>query len=234
MQNELLLIPDKPDEERDAIARAWDQRGGTIQRIGKFWIRPDTGNARVSIYGNDSFALVLAQLLGIQLLMPKDEVIAELPQRYVKRKIEIVSAGERRNIAYPKFIKPVQPKLFKSGGYTSAEELSEQLQGVKDTELLLCSEIISVETEVRAFILDNTVKDLAYYEGSGELDQPMKFIEEFLANNTFHLPKTFVIDIGCNGNSGWFIIEFNSSWGAGLNGCNAKKVLDCIREAAQP
>ena len=39
MINEILLIADKPDIERDAIAKSWLQNGGEIKRIGKFWKR---------------------------------------------------------------------------------------------------------------------------------------------------------------------------------------------------
>jgi hypothetical protein len=30
---------------------------------------------------------------------------------------------------------------------------------------------------------------------------------------------------------GWFILEFNACWGAGLNNCKAEKVIDCIIDA---
>jgi len=33
----------------------WEERGGEVKRIGKFWIKPEIGNKRVAIYGNDSF-----------------------------------------------------------------------------------------------------------------------------------------------------------------------------------
>lgn len=54
MKNELLLIPDKPDIERDAIAKIWEEQGGEVQRIAKFWIKPAVGDKRVSIYGYDN------------------------------------------------------------------------------------------------------------------------------------------------------------------------------------
>jgi len=39
------------------------------------------------------------------------------------------------------------------------------------------------------------------------------------------------LDLGFNEKDGWFILEFNSSWGAGLNSCNAQKVIDYIHIA---
>ena len=61
----------------------------------------------------------------------------------------------------------------------------------------------------------------------------MTFLKDFLKDATIMLPKTFVIDIGYNTDLDWFIIEFNSSWGAGLNNCNPKKVIDAIIEATK-
>ncbi|MFK8004781.1 MAG: ATP-grasp domain-containing protein [Saprospiraceae bacterium] len=232
MKNEILIIPDKPDLERDSIANIWKQKGGEVMRIGKFWVKPETGNKRVSIYGYDSFCLVLAQILEIEMLMPKDEMIADLAFKFLKRKIELYKVGEIEKIYFPKFIKPVTPKLFKADVFKSVEELEAKIEHIEETEILICSDIIEVEKEIRSFILDREIKDLAFYEGKGKIKTPIKFIKEFLEECKFDLPKTFVLDIGYNNKSGWFVIEFNSSWGAGLNFCSAEKVIDCIRAAA--
>ena len=232
MKNEILLIPDKPDIERDNLAKAWEQLGGEVMRIGKFWIKPETKNKRVSIYGYDSFCLVLAQILEIEMLMPKDEMIARLNFKFLKRKMELQEVGEVNNIEFPKFIKPVTPKLFKADVFNSVEKLKIKIEHIESSEKLICSEIIKVDKEVRSFILNREIKDLAFYEGDGNIGIPKKFIKEFLKECDFDLPKTFVLDVGFNEKLGWFVIEFNSSWGAGLNFCKAEKVIDCIREAA--
>jgi hypothetical protein len=233
MQNELLLIPDKPDLERDALAKSWEVAGGEVMRIGKFWIKPDVGNKRVSIYGYDSFCLVLAQILGVEMEMVKDEWIAELPLDYLKRRILIKPISQLEEIEFPKFIKPVTPKLFKAEVFNTTKELKTKIEGIDEKEALICSDPILVSKEVRSFILNREIKDLAYYEGSGTLDAPRKFIEDFLANSKLELPRTFVLDVGFNEKDGWFVIEFNSSWGAGLNFCEPNKVMECIREAAR-
>ena len=234
MKNEILLIPDKADTERDSLAKVWEERGGEVKRIGKFWIKPDIGNKQVTIYGNDSFCLVLAQILEIGLLMPKDEMIAALPHEFIKRKIKIKKITEISNIQFPIFVKPVIPKLFPAGIYENKGALMANIQDVESSELLICSEIIIIDKEVRSFILDGAIKDLAFYEGSGDIEAARTFIEQFLKAESLELPKTFVLDIGFNDKDQWFIIEFNASWGAGLNFCNAEKVIDCIRAAAIP
>ncbi len=234
MKNEILLIPDKADIERDSLAEVWKNKGGEVKRIGKFWIKPDVGDKRVSIYGNDSFGLVLAQILEITLLMPKDEVIADLSNEFVKREIAIIKVGEIDTLQFPLFVKPVIPKLFKAGIFQNEKELKLMLQDIAADTLLICSEVIVIEKEVRSFILNGKIKDVAFYEGSGELEIPRQFIERFLRTDSIELPKTFVLDIGYNEKDQWFIIEFNASWGAGLNFCKPEKVIDCIRMAAQP
>ena len=112
MKNEILLIPDKKDVERERLAKVWENAGGEVKRIGKFWIKPEIGNKRVSIYGYDSFCLVLAQILEIEMEMVKDEWIANLPFKYLKRQIEIKSINEIEAIEFPKFIKPSKSCLF--------------------------------------------------------------------------------------------------------------------------
>ncbi len=232
MKNDILLIPDKTDEERDKIAKIWESKGGEIKRIGKFWIKPEIGDKRVSIYGYDTFCLVLAQVLGIEMEMVKDEWIADLPMKYLKRNIEVREIKDIAKITFPKFIKPVTPKLFKAEIFESEDVLKEKIEGIDAVENLICSDTIQVDKEVRSFILDRKVKDLAFYEGNGNVSEAREFIDDFLTNCKLNLPKTFVLDIGFNEKDTWFVVEFNSSWGAGLNFCKPEKVIDCIREAA--
>ena len=231
MKNSLLLIPDKDDIERNSIAKTWEANGGEVKRIGKFWERPDTDGKNVALYGYDSFCLVLAEVLNVSVIMPKDEWIAEVDKIFVKRTIDIVEIEECKMIRFPKFIKPVIPKLFKAEIFYSHEELSKKIAGIKTHEKLICSDIIVVSKEVRSFILNKKIMDLAFYEGEGMLEEAKFFIEHFLKVTKLDLPTTFVLDIGFNKKDGWFIIEFNSSWGAGLNFCNPIKVIDCIKAA---
>ena len=37
-----------------------------------------------------------------------------------------------------------------------------------------------------------------------------------------------IIDLAYSEEAGWFILEFNACWGAGLNSCKAENVIDCI------
>jgi len=231
MSIDILLIPEKADIERTAVATAWKAQGGLVRPIGKFWQKPAINTSQICIYGNDTFALVLAQVLGKKLISPRDEMIAHpLLSTWVKRQLSITPSNEIAKLTFPCFVKPVQPKLFKAKVYQTLVELQDVLNGLEKTPLI-CSEVIQVEKEVRAFVINYTIADLAYYEGKGDVVQPQVFIQRFLQNTSIKLPLTFVLDVGYNARVGWFLLEFNASWGAGLNGCDPTKVLPCIRAA---
>ncbi|MEM6799809.1 MAG: ATP-grasp domain-containing protein [Bacteroidota bacterium] len=232
MENEVLIIPAKYDEERESLAASWKKLGGQVQRLDKFWVKPETGAAKVSIYGNDTFALVLAQVLGMELLSPKDEKIADFPYSFVKREIRIVQLKHKDQLSYPIFIKSIIPKQFKAGVYSSLDTLESEIVGLAGEVEIITSEVIAIEKEVRAFVLAGKVLDLAYYEGKGELASAKDFLTKFLEEFSVDLPITFVIDLGWNEEVGWFIIELNATWGAGLNNCKAEKVIECIRCAS--
>jgi ATP-grasp domain, R2K clade family 2 len=229
----ILIIPDKPDEERDALADVWEKKYGEVMRVGKFWIKPETNGKNVALYGYDSFCLVLAQIMNLEMISPKDEWIAMLDYPWIEREIDIKEISQIDEIVFPKFIKPSIPKLFKGQIYTSKVALLEAIIDIKKEEKLIISSILAVDKEVRVFVLDRKIQDLAFYEGEGELEDAQIFAANFLKNTDLDLPKTFVMDLGYNKNDGWFIVEFNSSWGAGLNFCNPEKVVDCIKEATK-
>lgn len=231
MKNEFLLIPDKSDIERDAIADIWKRNGGEVKRVGSFWKQPDLDSRRVTIYGNDTFSLVLAQVIELNLIEPKDEVLSDIPFTYVKRNITILKVSDIETLVFPTFIKPVKPKTFVSKVYNSLTEFKEASKGIELFEKVIQSDIIQIDTEVRAFILHNKILDLAIYEGNADISEAKSFLLDFLNTTTIDLPITYVIDLGYNSTNHWFIIEFNASWGAGLNGCDPHKVIEGIREA---
>ncbi|MNC94324.1 hypothetical protein D3C83_111490 [compost metagenome] len=45
-----LLIPEKDDIERNAVAEAWQNKGGEVIRVGRFWEPPDVDPSRVKVY----------------------------------------------------------------------------------------------------------------------------------------------------------------------------------------
>lgn len=74
--------------------------------------------------------------------------------------------------------------------------------------------------------------DIALYEGSADIEEGAKFLTNFIFSQS-NMPKVYVVDIGYNTEKRWFIIEFNACWGAGLNGCNSERVIECIIGATE-
>ncbi|XZF14328.1 ATP-grasp domain-containing protein [Chitinophagaceae bacterium MMS25-I14] len=227
-----LLIPEKTDIEFEEIFSTWTQRGGKIKRLGKYWIKDEElAKQPIAIYGNQTFSLVLAQIYNVQLISPDDTVIARLSRKWTKRDITVMQAGQITPDMFPVFIKPVIPKAFMAAVFQNITEFKDAMKGLPDTEEILVSEIVTIEAEARSFVQNGVVKDAALYEGDAVLEKAATFFTDFAESNKNELPEVVVVDFAYNRQLGWFVLEFNACWGAGLNGCSADKVVDCIVSA---
>ena len=222
-----LLLPSKSDPERARVADAFSSGGGRVVRLDRFWEPPDLGDARVAVYGNDTFCLVLSQVLGLELVSPREEILLELPREWLNRELGASDLGGLRGEMFPCFAKPLTPKLFAARVYEELDELRRETRGLERSSPIYHAEVVSFECEVRAFICDGEVCDFAVYQGSVKAgDTPLDFIEEVIESDVW--PDTYVLDVGYVEDRGWCVIEANASWGAGLNGCRAELVLPAI------
>jgi len=225
-----LLIPEKTDIEFEQVFETWTRNGGIIKRLGKYWIRDEElAKQRIAIYGNQTFSLVLAQVYNVELVSPDAVLIAKLESKWTKRKIELKQIGQITQEDFPVFVKPVIPKLFIAGIFQTLTEFKQVTVGLQDSEQVLVSSIVgNIQAEARSFIIDGTVKDIALYEGSGDLTTGKIFLNNFIDNSKKQLPRVVVVDLAYSNDLGWFVLEFNACWGAGLNNCKAENVIDCI------
>lgn len=229
----ILLIPEKTDSEFEYVFDTWTKSGGAIRRLGKYWIKDEElAKQKIAIYGNQTFAFVLAQIYHVDLISPDDTLIARLNQEWTKRTLNVKQIGQISESDFPVFIKPVIPKIFIATIFQTIADFSEATKGLQETEEALVSNIVcNIKAEARSFIKDGIVKDIAFYEGSADLSSGRDFVNNFIKQNQSELPAVLVIDIAFTEQEGWFILEFNACWGAGLNGCKAQNVMDCIIEA---
>lgn len=229
-----LLIPDKTDPERDAVANVWQLMGGTVVPVGKFWEFPIEFEKKAAVlYGNHIFCLVLAQRLGLNLLSPADDILTTLGQEWLHRAVEKGTIQDAACYQYPCFIKPMAPKLFTAGIFKSHKELLAQCQDLAADTAIIRSDIVTILSEARLFVLHNTVVTSAIYEGNASLTDANEFAKDFLNKHDQCLPHSFVLDVGLLDNNRWAIIEFNASWGAGLNGCDPGAAALCIATATE-
>jgi hypothetical protein len=227
-----LLIPDKPDVERDAVAKSFERYGGGAHRIGRFWDPPSFEPSTVRVYGADAFCLVLQQKLGLTLCSPSDDLLLQVPTKFLNRQVSRQTLGEMLQSTFPSFIKPVTPKQFRGAVYESNDALATECRGLPPDTPVFVSEPVSFTAEARTFVMEGLVLDAAVYEGEPEAAGAATFVE--VLTNSMLLPRTVVVDVGFIDGRGWAVIEFNAAWGAGLNGCDADKVLPAIVLASEP
>jgi hypothetical protein len=225
-----LLIPDKPDIERDAVANAFETRGGAVHRIARFWDPPIFEPSTVRVYGADAFCLVLQQKLGFGLCSPSDDLLLTVPSNFLNRRIAQCTLGEIRRVDFPAFIKPVTPKQFRGAVYESHAAVQAECRGLPPETAILVAKTVAFTTEVRAFMLEGVVLDAAVYEGTSDGTGADAFVGALA--KSMPLPRTVVVDVGLIDGRGWAVIEFNAAWGAGLNGCSAERVLPAIGSAS--
>lgn len=228
-----LLIPEKTDIEFEQVFATWTKNGGQIKRLGKYWVKDEElARQKIAIYGNQAFAFVLAQIYNVELLSPDDTLIARLDNKWTKRNVELKQISQIVESDFPIFIKPVIPKIFIAGVFQKLADFKQATNGLQDTEEILVSSIVdNIQAEARSYIMNGVVKDIALYEGSADLTSGRKFVSDFIDSNKNELPKVVVVDIAFSEQTGWFILEFNACWGAGLNNCKAENVIDCIISA---
>lgn len=121
MNSPILIIPARPDYERDQVAAAWAARGWEVLRLDRFWEPPPLDPTRVKIYASAAFAYVVAQKLGLELVSPPDELIATIGREWTRRHVSIDTLRARAAGSFPVFAKPVVPKQFRAGVFTSAQ-----------------------------------------------------------------------------------------------------------------
>lgn len=226
-----LLVPAKADLERDAVAREWEAGGGEVLRLDRFWSPPEVDRARVRLYGNDTFCLVLAQKLGLTLVSPPDDLLLQVDAALLKREVHGTTLERAATEAFPRFIKPLVPKVFRAAVWPGPDALAEECRGLTPDTPVLSSEVVPLRAEARAWVLDGRVRTCAVYEGEG----PVAEAEAFLATVARHapLPRTCVLDAAWVEGRGWALLEANAAWGAGLNGCAPAEAARCIAEATR-
>lgn len=226
-----LLIPEKFDEERAAVAAAWERDGGVVLPLSRFWQPPALDPERVRIYGSGAFCLVLQQILNLDLLSPPDDLILSVPAAQVKRSLGVHALSAIPALAYPIFVKPLLPKLFRAQVHDSSETLLAECAGLPPEIGVLVSEVVNFTAEARCFVLDGRVLDCSVYEGTASRADALAFAREVAER--LPDPCTYVLDVGWTTDRGWAVVEFNATWGAGLNGCDPNFVLPAIEAATR-
>lgn len=224
-----LVVPAKGDVERDAVCAQWQRHGGECLRLDRFWEPPSLDVSTVRLYGPDTFCLVVAQKLRLGLLSPEDGLLASLGRDLLKRDVAQRTLDDVSQFDFPLFVKPVVPKVFRAAVYDSPDLLTKECRGLPPDTAILTSEPVRILAEARSFILGRQVATCAVYEGEGSVADAENLANSFASE--CELPRTFVMDLARIGERGWAVLEFNATWGAGLNGCDPLAAASCILHA---
>jgi ATP-grasp domain, R2K clade family 3 len=231
MKDLTLLISDKPDPERDAVAEVWSESGGEVLRLGRFWDPPAIDPKRARVYGADTFCQVLAQKLGLDLVSPPDDLLLHLPPAVTKRALRGGTLADATTFEFPSFVKSSVPKLIRSRVYRSVNELTAEARGLEPGTALILSEIVEFQVEARAWLLDGQVLSIACYEGARDLTDARALTAAIASEPMMVSPC--VLDVGLITDRGWAAIETNAAWGSGLNGCDPRAAAVCIASATR-
>jgi hypothetical protein len=226
-----LVIPEKSDTERYAVAAAWERGGGNVLTLDRFWEPPAIEPHVVRLYGNDSFCLVLEQKLHLHLISPADDLLSFVDRTWLKRDLQFLTLQDAAHCSYPCFVKPVVPKQFRAMVHASSSTLEEECRGLEQTTPVMVSEVVQFTAEARTFVLGGCVTTCVVYEGHGDDEAARHFATMFVEHHQARLPTTCVLDFGCLPCGDWAILEANATWGAGLNSCDAEAAATCIAAA---
>ena len=100
-----LAIPNRPDIERDAVAVAWENAGGVIVRVDKFWEFINIHKSNTKVYGDSIFCLVIQEKNPIRLVTPDNYTPITLERRWYRRKITLSILRNAHEFQYPLFCK---------------------------------------------------------------------------------------------------------------------------------
>lgn len=125
-----LLIPEKSDVERDAVAKSFEPCGGVVHCVGRFWDPPAFEPSTVRVYGADAFCLVLQQKFGLELCSPSDDLLLQVPAGFLNRQVTRQTLGKILPGTFPLFIKPTTPKQFRGSVYASRDRLVVECRGL--------------------------------------------------------------------------------------------------------
>ncbi|MCB9610137.1 MAG: ATP-grasp domain-containing protein [Polyangiaceae bacterium] len=227
---------------RAAIAAGW-----SVERLMSYRVPEGLAERDPVLYGETLLIDAVSAELGLELLEPDYGWLPRLKRDYRQREIASMSLAAARQLPVPRFVKPVDEKLFRSQVYAPGE-LERVGQGLEDTTLALVSEVVEWQLEVRAFISERRVVTLSAYLRDGELAQsadgewPLSdrerheataFLEEILGDPAVELPPALVIDVGTLRTPGeqawrWGVVEANPAWASGLCGCDPSRVLPLL------
>jgi hypothetical protein len=199
--------------------------------------------AEPAVHVSTDRALAVARALDLALLEPPFDLLARVPERYLRRQVEAATFADLDRLAGRTFVKPADPldKWFDAGTYSDPRDIRTR-QPRPDAPVLL-SEVVEWSVEFRYFVLEGKAVAGSPYIAhgrtswtarNGPLPQAgLAVVEGVCAEMASDLPPAFVLDVGMIADRGWAVVEFNPIWSAGLLAADAHAVLPALLRATR-
>lgn len=129
-----------------------------------------SAEAAVHWYGGPLAADRISDTLALGLLEPSDGWLAELPEEFTGRRVQLTTLAEARQGRRPVFAKPPSDKSFPAAVYADGSRLPRTGDGVGPDTAVLLSDVVTFAVEYRLFVLDGQVAAGSRYAVYGRLD----------------------------------------------------------------
>jgi hypothetical protein len=200
------------------------------------------------VYVTTDLALIAARQLNLALIEPPLDLLTQLPERFLRRAVELATFADLKRLQRRTFVKPADPldKWFDAGVYADVRDIRTRGRETPDSPVLL-SEPVEWVAEYRYFVLEGKViagsSYLAFGRPAWKPFDPKRpnamptagvsVIAELYATMKSKLPPVFVVDVGLIETRGWAVVEFNPVWCAGLLGADPRAVLPVLQRATR-
>lgn len=200
-----------------------------------------------AVYVTTDRAVATAEALDLALLEPPFDLLARLPERFVRRQVEAATFGDLDRLQGRTFVKPADPldKWFDAGVYSDVRDIRTRGRSRSGAPVLL-SEPVEWSVELRYFVLYGKAVAGSPYLSYGRpawrwhANQPsavpvagLAVVEGVCAAMANDLPPAFVLDVGRIDDRGWAVVEFNPVWSAGLLNADPRAILPALRRATR-
>lgn len=240
-----LILPPRYTPDSIALYGAAVNAGWQVERLLSWRPPSHLRHIDAAIYGEPLFGAVVAAELALVLLEPPFGWLAELPWKYVLRKVSFTTLSRAKKYPDRAFIKPADDKCFPANVYDSGAALQIP-DAFPDETPVLISEPVVWDVEFRCFILERRVATFSPYarrsalaqtedsswEATGvETEEALECCNKLIADPAIQIPPAVVIDVGRIDGRGWAVVEANAAWASGIYGCDPDRVLEVIARA---
>ncbi|MFI1354825.1 ATP-grasp domain-containing protein [Streptomyces sp. NPDC020898] len=211
----------------------------------------DSVAGSVHWYGGPLAADRIAGALGLGLLEPSDGWLAELPEEFTGRRVQLTTLAEAWQSRRPAFVKPPSAKSFPAAVYSDGSRVPRTGEDLTPDTAVLVSDVVTFAVEYRLFVLDGRVVTGSRYAVYGRLDPApldgdarashvLRFADQLLTEEGDSLPSAVTVDIGLvqdpdrGGRERWAVVEANMPWFSHSYAAGVEGVLDVVLRAAGP